>query len=265
VELEGRYEAIRSQRLGLAAISYDSTDILKRFSDSRGITFPLLSDPGSAVIKRYGLLNTTVEPGTRTYGIPFPGTFMVDRAGIVRARYFEDAYQERNTAASVLVRQGATPFGPVVTAETAHLTLTAAVSDQEVAPGKRFSIAFDIEPRRGMHVYAPGDHSYQVISVTIDSQPWLRVAPLKYAPSEIYHFKPLDERVPVYLKPFRLVQDVTILATPEVQKMLANETTLTIGGRLNYQACDDKVCYPPQSVPLKWSLSLKQLDRRPPG
>ena len=40
-------------------------------------------------------------------------------------------------------------------------------------------------------------------------------------PSEIYHFKPLDERVEVYQKPFRLVQDVTILATPEAQKLLA--------------------------------------------
>ena len=69
-----------------------------------------------------------------------------------------------------------------------------------------------------MHVYAPGKHDYRVVRLTIDPQPWLRAHDTRYPPSEIYHFKPLDERVEVYSKPFRLVQDVTILATPEVQK-----------------------------------------------
>ena len=45
---------------------------------------------------------------------------MLDRKGVVRTRYFEDAYQERNTTASILVRQGVTPFGPAVALK--HLT-----------------------------------------------------------------------------------------------------------------------------------------------
>jgi hypothetical protein len=265
VELQGQYEELQRRGLGVAAISYDPVETLKKFSDSRGIRFPMLSDSGSAIIRSYGLLNTTVEPRNRSYGVPFPGTFMLDRKGIVRARYFEDAYQERNTAASILVRQGATAQGPAVTAETPHLRLLATVSDPDAAPGKRLSIAFDVEPARGLHVYAPGKHDYQVISVAFDPRPWLKVQPLKYPASEIYHFKPLDERIPVYTKPFRLVQDVTILATPEMQKQLANEKSVTISGKVNYQACDDKVCYAPRSIPVTWTLPLKTLDRRPPG
>jgi AhpC/TSA family/Disulphide bond corrector protein DsbC len=261
VELQGQFEELKRRGLGLAAISYDPPETLRKFSEARGITFPLIADSGSAIIKQYGLFNTTVERGTRAYGVPYPGTFLLDRKGIVRARYFEDAYQERNTAASILVRQGATPFGPIVSAETRHLLVIAAVSDQEAVPGKRLSIAFDIEPRPGMHVYAPGKHAYQVIGVAIDPQPWLRAAPLTYPAADIYHFKPLDERVEVYLKPFRLVQDVTILATPEVQKLLANQASVTISGQVKYQACDDKICYSPQSVPLKWTLPLHQLVR----
>jgi hypothetical protein len=261
VELQGQYDELKRREIGLVAISYDSPQILKAFSDARGITFPLISDSGSAIIKRYGLFNTTVQPGTRTYGIPFPGTFVLDRKRIVRERYFEDAYQERNTVASILVRQGATPFGPAVTAETPHLLLTAGMSDGEAAPGKRLSIAIDVEPRRGMHVYAPGKHTYQVISVAIDQQPWLKVMAAQYPSSEIYHFKPLDERVNVYMKPFRIVQDVTILATPEVQKLLAREKTVTISGRVLYQACDEKLCYSPESVPVKWTLPIDPLIR----
>ena len=109
MELQGRYDDIRKQGLGLVAISYDSPETLKRFADSRGITFPLISDAGSAIIKRYGILNEQEKPGTRSFGIPHPGTFIVDRNGVVTARFFEDAYQERYTAAAILASRGTSP------------------------------------------------------------------------------------------------------------------------------------------------------------
>src|SRR5215510_11562917 len=93
--------------MGLAAISYDGVPVLADFSTRRGITFPLLSDAGSAVIRAYGILNTSV-PSTnqQQYGIPFPGTFIVDSRGVVTSRTFEAAYQERDTIASVMLRLG---------------------------------------------------------------------------------------------------------------------------------------------------------------
>ena len=72
-----------------------------------------------------------------------------------------------------------------------------------------------------MHVYAPGKHDYQVIAVKLDPQPWLKAQPTSYPPSEIHYFKELNEKIETYGKPFKLVQDVTILATPEAQKALA--------------------------------------------
>lgn len=234
--------------------------MLQRFAKARGITFPLVSDPGSAIIRRYDLLNDTAQPGTKTHGVPYPGTFILDRTGRVRERYFEEAYQERNTVASILVRQGVTGFGPAQTLDTQHLMVVAAISDGVTAPGERHTLAFDVTPKPRMHVYAPGKHDYQVIRVTLDPQPWLRTGPTRYPPSEILHFAPLDERVEVYSQPFRLERDVTILATPEVRKQLAGQTSVTISGRLEYQACDDKLCYAPQSIPVKWTLELKQLE-----
>ncbi len=96
----------RSKGLAVAVITYDSMAILADFSRRRGITFPLLSDQGSATIKSYGLLNTTVDAASTNYGIPFPGTFLVNRQGVVTARFFEEAYQERNTVASILLKLG---------------------------------------------------------------------------------------------------------------------------------------------------------------
>jgi hypothetical protein len=263
--LQSRLADLEARGLGLVAISYDPPEVLKAFAQSRGITYPLLSDTGSSIIKQYGLLNTTLEPGSRFYGVPFPGTFVVDRRGVVQSRHFESAYQERNTVASILVSRGGAASGPRIEAETQHLTMSAAVSDSSVAVGERIGLTFDISPKSGMHVYAPGSHSYQVVRVTLEPQPWLRVHEPTYPAAEIYHFKPLDERVEVYQRRFRLVQEVTILATPEAQKMLAGQESVTLTGRLAYQACDDRLCYMPQEIPVSWSLAIKPLDRRPPG
>src|SRR5690348_18027732 len=54
----------------LAAISYDSVPTLADFATRRGISFPLLSDAGSDTIKRYGILNTTIDPKNELYGYP---------------------------------------------------------------------------------------------------------------------------------------------------------------------------------------------------
>jgi len=265
VELQGRYDQIRAQGLGLIAISYDTPVTLKAFADSRGITFPMVSDPGSAIIKRYGLLNEGMDPASRFFGVPHPGTFILDSKGVVQQRFFEDAYQERFTAGTILAAQGAEPASPALTASTPHLSLRASISDTLVAPGERLSIVLQVTPRPGMHLYAPGKHDYQVVQLTLDPQPWLKLHDTVYPPSEIYHFKPLDERVEVYQTPFRLTRDVTLLATPEAEKLLGTMSSVTLTGALEYQACDDRVCFNPQRVPVRFDLTLKRLERRPPG
>ena len=140
--------------------------------------------------------------------------------------------------------------------DTMHLTLTASMSDVEVSAGEKVSVLFEITPKRGMHVYAPGKHDYQVIAVKIDPQPWLKVSPTTYPPSEIYHFKQLDEKVETYGKPFTLVQDVTILNTAAAKKALA-ASPIKLSGTLQYQACDDKVCYAPTKLPVSFELTIK--------
>lgn len=156
---------------------------------------------------------------------------------------------------------GQSASGPVRN-DTMHLTVLTSISETEVAPGQRVSLAFAVTPKKLMHVYAPGKHDYQVIAVKLDPQPWLRVQPTTYPPSEIYHFEVLDEKVETYGKPFKLVQDVTILSTPEAQKLLAASPTVTLSGRLEYQACDDRVCYAPTRVPVSFTLAVKEPDRK---
>lgn len=252
---------LREKGLGLAAISYDPVEILAAFSRQRAIAFPLLSDTGSATIKRYGILN----PDPARAGIPFPGTFVLDRKGRVTSRFFEDSYTERNTVSSLLIRLGG-HTAPVTATKisSAHLDVTTWPSDAAVAPGNHFSLAFDIQPGPAVHVYAPGAKGYRAITLTIAAQPGVRLLPVRYPAPQIYFFKPLNERVPVFQKPFTLVQEVVLEGTPQAQAAFRGKDSLTLTGTLDYQACDDKKCFDPTSVPLSWTMALRQLVRERP-
>ena len=201
-------------------------------------------------------------------GTPFPGTFIVDREGRVTSRFFEDFYRERNTTASIMLRLG-TDMNPVagVTGETPHLEITTSQSNPDITVGTRFSLILDITPKPDIHVYAPGaeELGYPVIKLTLAEQPIARALPLEYPAHEIYHFKPLDERVPVYQQPFRLIQDVVVAGTRDIEKMMRELEVVTFTGQLEYQACDDSLCFDPVSVPISWTVTPTPLDRQRAG
>ncbi len=291
MELQSQLKEIQGRGLGLAAISYDSPEILAAFSKQRGITFPLLSDFGSATIKKFGLLNPLTEQafgpnrddpdvkaeiakyvsavGARQemLGMALPGTLVLDRGGRVTARFFEDFYVERNTVSSLLVKLGGTS-GPVAGTKTStnHVDVTSFISDAMVAPGNHFSVVLDVAPHPHLHVYAPGaeTHGYRVISLKLDPHPQIRALAVQYPASETYYFKPLKERVPVFQKPFRLAQELVLDGSAAGQEALRGKDEINITGVLQYQACDEKICYTPVSLPLTWKVSLRNLIRERP-
>lgn len=139
--------------------------------------------------------------------------------------------------------------------------MTSFATDGTVAPGTQFSLVLDVRPAPGVHVYAPGVTGYKPIALSVEAQPGIVTRSAQYPPSEDYHFKPLNEHVQVFQRPFRIVQDVLIDASPGGLAALKDKTSVTIKGVLHYKACDDKVCFTPQSVPLTWTVTLRPLDR----
>jgi len=146
-----------------------------------------------------------------------------------------------------------------------HLDLTTYPSDAEIAPGNRFSLVLDVNPGAGIHVYAPGAKGYRAIALNIAPQPGIRVLPVQFPASQTYFFKPLNEHVAVYQKPFTLVQEVILEGTQQAQAALRGKESMTLTGTLDYQACDAKQCFNPASVPLSWTLTLKSLIRERPN
>jgi peroxiredoxin len=284
LELQSQYDTLRKDGLGLVGISYDSEEILAAFSQQHGITFPLLADVGSDTIKRYGILNTVAEEGLgpngqdpdviaqvklyvsanganeRQRGIPFPGTFIVDRSGRVTARFFEDSYTVRNTVSNIRVRLNNLNTSVAATSVASkQLDVVTYPSDTAIAPGNRFSIVAQITPHNGVHVYAPGAANYKVVELKVLPSKYIRTFKTVYPKSEIYFFKPLNERVPTYQKAFTISQDVVLDGQASTRTALAKQTSMTIGGVLTYQACDDRLCYDQVTLPLSWTIGLKPI------
>ncbi len=78
----------------MIGISYDKVDILKKFAEKNKITFPLLSDQGSAVIKELDIENKG--------GLPHSGTILVDQQKKVRGKLFLDGYVNRHSTNDLL-------------------------------------------------------------------------------------------------------------------------------------------------------------------
>ena len=91
-------------------ISYDSVDVLKGFADKQKITLPLLSDPESKTILAYALKNQeTVGKSfgrVNLDGIPSPGTLLVDKQGVIRAKRFVDGYKDRHSVEELVKAAG---------------------------------------------------------------------------------------------------------------------------------------------------------------
>ena len=89
----------------VVGISYDNPAVLKKFSDGAKITFPLLSDPESKTIDAYHIRNEAAKG--RAEGVPNPGTFVVDREGVIRAKLFLEGYRDRHTTEALVEAAGA--------------------------------------------------------------------------------------------------------------------------------------------------------------
>ena len=250
------------QGIKLAAISYDSPAILMDFAKRHHIEFPLLADSDSKVIRSFNVLNTEAKGMTK--GMAYPGFFYIDDGGVIREKYFEAKYTNRYTANNVIGKLFPELAEEVPrTLETPHLRLALSQSDRIVAPGSRVSLTVEVELPPDVHVYAPGVKGYKPIQLVLHTSGGIEPAPVIYPSSKTLYLEAIKEKVPVYEGKFRIAQDVTIPVSKlgaGTRAKFGSSKTVSIGGELQYQACDKTICYVPTSVQVKWELKVQPLD-----
>ena len=261
MQLERKRMQFEERGVRIAAISNDTAAALGNFAQRVGIAYPLLSDPDSAIIRAFGVLNEEVPKDHDFFGIPHPVEFLLGPDRTVQEKFFEENYRDRFTAGRVLVRQLGSQSGAARSStSTAHLKLTSWASDATVRGGNRFAVGLDIELKEKMHVYSPAVKGYIPIDWQMEDADGLTHYEAEYPEGKTLHLPAIDESVPVYEGSIRLVRDVMVGQARELGDLL-QDGKLTIRGSLRYQACDDRMCYLPSTVPVEWTINFEQHDR----
>lgn len=102
MQLQEHLARFREAGLEVVVLTYDAPEAQRRFVESRGIEYPLLSDVDAASVTALGILNTEYEPGHSAFGIPHPGVFVLDGELVIRDKLFIEGYQTRVDAEGVL-------------------------------------------------------------------------------------------------------------------------------------------------------------------
>ena len=98
--MQSDLKLIEDAGVQIVGISYDDPKALKTASERMKITFPMLSDPESKTIEAYHIRNEAAKG--KAVGVPHPGTFVLDRQGVIRAKLFLEGYRERHTTEALI-------------------------------------------------------------------------------------------------------------------------------------------------------------------
>ncbi len=251
MKLQEKMSAFDALGVRVLALSYDEPDALKDFQDAYGIAYTLLSDPDSAVIRDYGILNTLIaEDDHPWFGIPFPGTYVADGQGRITHKFFENNLVLRVGPEELLraVNGDALVEYVGVSSESATALSNELLQPKVFLEGQKLSVGvlqhlvcqFDVPD--GRHLYAdPAPEGMVPFSLTLDGQPKLVVRQLIRPESETHTMSGTAEVIQVHHGRVELRLPITANAATQ-------SATLTLRGEVRWQTCDDSVCDVPQRM-----------------
>ena len=137
--------------------------------------------------------------------------------------------------------------------ETRHLVAETEVIDLSSATDDRITLRLRVTPHPGMRIYAHDATGYVPLSVLLDQVTGLTVRRSAYPSATSYVFPPTGERSRVYERAVT-VEQVVVLSAALRRRLRANDET-TLSAALRYQACDDTLCYRPETVRIAWQVA----------
>lgn len=205
------------------------------------------------MIREFGILNTHIPEDHEWHGIPFPGTYMVGKDGLVFDKTFFADHVLRESINDMLqesFRIADPERGEVQVIQTAHLSTRTYFASPTVRPAQLTVLTVEIELKEGMHVYGrPLSEGYIPIELSLEGGETLELIEVEYPEPKEMRFEAIDETLPAYENRLEIKARCRgIGSEPETRQVIA---------RLRYQACDARECYLPQT--LSFNLSLQVL------
>jgi peroxiredoxin len=263
LQLQAARAQFEAKGIKEASVTYDSEAILRDFAARKGISYPMLSDPGSRIIRAFGILNPDAKGFAA--GIPYPGFYFISPQGVIVKRFFEAQYTDRFTPNGVFAEifgSGALPSTTPDPIKNAHVLITLSQSDTDVGAGNHVKLSVELHPAAHVHLYAPGaeKNGYKVATLRITPTPEYRVEPVRYPEGSPFTFTDLHETVPVYSSTTVLSTDIVLSTAKEFTATIGSGKRIRIEGGLFYQACDDHQCFLPVEQPLSWEVNVMPFD-----
>jgi peroxiredoxin len=261
VELQEAWMTLQQLGVALFAVSYDDVNSLVSFAEKHGITYPLLSDTDSVTIRSLGLFNEHLEQQqaaygvpvrAEQYGVPYPGTFVLDERGFIRDKHFEQSYRVRPTRSIILEWAG----GSAVASKAAAVETQKAVGlstwtdTLTYRPYQQLRLHAQLTLPTSVHVYAPPvPQGYQALSLELEPFDGLNVGEPSLPAGRSFRIAGLDEDFMVY-------DGMVDAILPFV--LSRNLGTTNVAFRVRYQACSEIECSPPASI--SQEIVLQGLD-----
>lgn len=255
-------EAFRAAGVEVLAISNDPVDVLASFAEEQGITYPLLSDADSAVIRQYGILNTLIAPDEPRFGIAYPGVYVTDEQGVVVEKMFYREYAIRESVAGILHDILGADFSidenPHADAEGPGVRVSAVLGEDHLTVMQRtpLFVRLDLDP--GLHVYgAPVPDGFFPTEVSITPIEGIRVGDVEAPVTRPF-------RVAGVSTDFHVFEGNVEFVVPLISE-IRDQPSVTIEVTVRYQACDDRQCFLPQTKVLSLEVPLAGLNRPRPA
>lgn len=102
VQLQENSELFVKAGISIVALTYDAPELQQAFIEAHQISYPLLSDVDAKSVIALDILNRSYQPGQSSYGIPYPGVFVVSPDMQIVGKLFIEPYQTRVHAQGVL-------------------------------------------------------------------------------------------------------------------------------------------------------------------
>ena len=252
-------------------ISNDTVERLADFAGRNGITYSLLSDEDSAVIRRFGIMNTLIKPGEgkhmRWYGIPYPGTYIADRSGLIVRKEFHQHHARRASGRTLLhLATGVVPEVDVeavdvgAAVEGSVVNLDAALLDPTLRLEVLSTIVCRIRVGDGFHLYADGaPDAFMPATLTVEGAGIRSGTPTWPEPHRLDMPTMGGNAVPVWEGDVTVT--ITVTATSELIRLGhgLDVPEAVIDLTLHFQACNDDTCMMPDRVQTHLAVPLATL------
>lgn len=273
VELQSRVDEFREAGFEVFVVSYDPEPALASFAARHDITYDLLSDVESEVIRRFGILNTVIDPGDQRawpyYGVPFPGTYVVDESGVVTEKFFNRHYATRTSPTTILDkalgRAVARPESPEATRSARQAEVSAFFAGEDMKLEVANTLHVRLELADGLHVYGePLPDGFYATTATVRPSTGIRIGEPIYPRTTPQDFPALGVTLNTYEGVVDIAVPVTRTAEWDELAQFRRRAgfpplrAVTLDVEVNYQACNDTICYRPERV--RFSVPVPAAD-----